>query len=46
MTSRFGRPASLLNMVVNQMMDKIDFEFGDLLRDLNQPWPSVDNLIM
>ena len=28
------------------MMDKIDSEFGHLLRDLNQPWLSADNLIM
>ena len=28
------------------MMDKIDSEFGHLLRDLNQPWLFADNLIM
>ena len=46
MISRFGRPVPQLSMVVNQMMDKIDSEFGHLLRDLNQPWLSADNFIM
>ena len=46
MISRFGRPVPQLSMVVNQMMDKIDSEFGHLLRDLNQPWLSADNLTM
>ena len=43
--SKFGSPVPQLSMVVNQMMDKIDSEFGYLLRDLNQLWLSADNLM-
>ena len=46
MISRFGRPVPHLRMIVNQMMDKIDSEFGHLRRGLNQPWLSADSLIM
>ena len=46
MISRFGRPVPHLRMIINQMMDKIDSEFGHLRRDLNQPWLSADSLIM
>ena len=46
MISRFQEPVPHLSMVVNQMMDKIDSEYGHLLRDLNQPWLSADNLVM
>ena len=46
MISRFEEPVPHLSMVVNQMMDKIDSEYGHLLRDLNQPWLSADNLVM
>ena len=44
--SWFGRSVPQLSMVVNQLMNKIDSEFGYLPRDLNQPWFSADNLIM
>ena len=46
MISRFGRPIPQLSMAFHQMMDKIDYEFGHLLGDLNQPWLSSGNLIM
>ena len=46
MIPRFGRAVPQLSMVVNQMMDYIDSEFGHLLSDLNQPWLSSDNLLM
>ena len=46
MISRFGRPIPQLSMAFHQMMDKIDYEFGHLLGDLNQPGLSSGNLIM
>ena len=44
MISRFQRTVSQL--IVDQMMNKNDPEFGYLLRDLNQTWLSADNLAM
>ena len=44
MISQFGRPVPQLTMVVNEMIDKIDFELKDLIRHLNKPWLSADNL--
>ena len=44
MISQFKRLSELT--MVKQMMDKVNYQFGHLLRDPNQPWLSEDNLIM
>ena len=42
----FGRPVPQLSMIVNQRVDKIYSEFGNLLKGLNQMWLLAGNLIM
>ena len=46
MIPRFGRPVPQLCMVFNQMLDYVDTHFGYLLRDLNQPWLSPQQLTL
>ena len=41
---RFSRPAPQLSMISNQISDHIYNNFNQLLRDLNQPWLSPQNL--
>ena len=45
-TSWFGRPVPQQSMIVNQRVDKIYSEFGNLLKGLNQMWLPAGNLIM
>ena len=37
---RFGRPVSQLCMVANPVLDHVNYSFGYLLTDLDQPWLS------
>ena len=43
---RFARPVPQLSMISNLVMDEIYQRYGHLLRSMDQPWLSRENLAM